>query len=234
MAGIESSAKSRSVAAERQDDKKHRRHQPLAVFLDPEFEAVPLVAEAQMAAREPDDRVIPVVFVLGIADQVDGGVHQERAEDVEDPRELVDGHRAERDEDAAENQRQHNADQQRLLLVLPRHIEAGHDDEEDEEVIHRQAVLGEPAGDEFHPELAAVEVPDPRGEKHGQSDIDRQRDGALSHRRFVRPTSDDDDVEQQHGDRHAQRDDPLELGNVQKGLRSSNNAGGLFHRHDGP
>ena len=69
-----------------------------------------------MVAGEPHHEVLGVVVVVGVADQLDRGVHQERAEDVEDPGELVDRHRAERDEDAAEDQRQDDADQQRLLL----------------------------------------------------------------------------------------------------------------------
>ena len=115
-----------------------------------------------MAAGEPHHEVVRVVVVVGVADQADGGVEQERAEDVEHPGELVDRHRAERDEDAAEDQRQDDADQERLLLILLGHVEAGHDDQEDEQVVDRQAVLGEPAGEELDTELAAVEEDTPR------------------------------------------------------------------------
>ena len=72
-----------------------------------------------MPAREPDHEVLRVVVVVGVADQVERGVDEECAEDVEHPGELVDGHRAQRDEDAAEDQRQDDAHQQRLLLVDP-------------------------------------------------------------------------------------------------------------------
>ena len=76
------------------------------------------------------------------------------AEQVEDPAELVDRGGADRDEDAAHDQRQHDADQQRGLLDCgaPR---TGHDDEEDEQVVDRQRVLGQPAGEELGAVLRA-------------------------------------------------------------------------------
>ena len=167
-----------------------------------------------MRAGEPHHEVVRVVVVVGVAGQVDRGVEQERAENVEHPGELVDRHRTERDEDAAEDQRQDDADQKRLLLILLRHVEAGHDDQEDEQVVDRQAVLGEPAGEELDAELAAVEEVDPDAEGHREPDVDRQRRHELTFRGFVRPPADDHDVEQQDSDRHGQRDDPLELRNL--------------------
>jgi hypothetical protein len=103
-----------------------------------------------------------------------------------------------------------------MMLVLPRHVEAGHDDQEDEQVVHGQAVLGEPAGEELQPELAAVEEPHPHPEGDGQGDVDRQVGAGLAPRRFVRAPPDDDDVEQQHEDRHAERDRPFQGGYVHR------------------
>ena len=131
-----------------------------------------------MLAREPHHEVLGVVVVIRVADQLDRGVDQERTEDVEDPGELLNRDRAERDEDAAEDQRQDDADQQRLLLILLRHVEARHDDQEDEQVVDGQAVLRQPAGEELHTELAAVEEPHPQPERHREPDVDRQ---AIAH-----------------------------------------------------
>ena len=208
--------------AEGDDDEEHRRHQPLAVLLHPELEPVPLVGQLQVSAGEPHHEVVRVVVVVGVARQRDRRVEQERAENVEHPGELVDRDRAERDEDAAEDQRQDDADQKRLLLILLGHVEAGHDDQEDEQVVDRQAVLGEPAGEELDAELAAVEEVHPDAEGHREPDVDRQRRHQLTLRRFMRPSADDHDVEQQDSDRHGDRDDPLELGNLHlRCLRSS-------------
>ncbi|SKT44820.1 Uncharacterised protein [Mycobacteroides abscessus subsp. abscessus] len=127
-----------------------------------------------MLAGELHHGIVGVVVVLGIPREVDGRVHQERAKKVEDPGELVDGHRAQGNEDAAEDQGQDDADQQGFLLIEPGHFEAGHDDQEDEQVVHRQAVLGEPARVELQPVLAPVEEPHPQAEGHRKPYVDAE------------------------------------------------------------
>ena len=44
---------------------------------------------------------------------------------------------------------QDDAHQKRELLKLTRHLELGHDDDEDEQVVDREAVFGDPAGKEL-------------------------------------------------------------------------------------
>ena len=167
--------------------------------------------------RQPHHAVLGVVVVLGVACQLDRGVDQERAEDVEDPGELVDRRGADRDEDAAEDQRQDDADQQRLLLVLPGTAKLRHDDQEDEQVVDRQAVFGQPAGEELEAELAAVAVPDPDTERAGQRDVHRQVERAFAGGRFMRSPADYRHVEDEHGDRHPDGDDPLQRRNIHGG-----------------
>ena len=91
-------------------------------------------------------------------------VDEERAEEVEDPGELVDRRGADGDEDAAQDQRD--------ARCRPAAPSAGscagtanlrHDDDEDEEVVDRQRVLGEPAGEELRGEVGTGEVTRPRG-----------------------------------------------------------------------
>ena len=60
-------------------------------------------------------------------------------------------------------ERQDDADQQRELLQLSGHLQLAHDDDEDEQVVDRQAVLGQPAGEELARILAARKRPRPRG-----------------------------------------------------------------------
>ena len=52
-------------------------------------------------------------------------------------------------EDAAKNECQDDADQQCELLQLTGNLQLGHDDQEDEQVVDREAVLGNPAGKEL-------------------------------------------------------------------------------------
>jgi hypothetical protein len=200
--------------AQGDDHQQHRRVQALAVLADTELEALPAVGHRQPLAGEPDDRVVAVGLVVVVADQLVRGEHQERAEDVEHPREVVDRGGAERDEDAAEDQGQDDAHHQRFLLVLPRHREAGHDDDEDEQVVDRQAVLGQPAGEELHAVVVPVVGPRPDAERDRQPHVHRQRRGALLERRLVRVARDHHDVEQQHSDGHRDGDRPFQSGNV--------------------
>src|SRR3546814_15515448 len=82
------------------------RRPPRSTRTDTLFPYTTLFRSVQVVTREPDDTVLGVVVVIGVLGQLDRGVDQECAEDVEDPGELLDGHRAEGDEDAAEDQRQ--------------------------------------------------------------------------------------------------------------------------------
>ncbi len=53
------------------------------------------------------------------------------------------------DEEPAQHERDDDAHHQHFLLIAARHRELAHDQHEDEQVVDRQAVLGEPAGDEL-------------------------------------------------------------------------------------
>ena len=203
--------------AEREDDQKHRGHRPLRPLFDKQLETVPPVGGIQVVASEPDGRILHVRVMLGAACQPDRGVNQKCAEKVEDPREPLDGRRAKRDEDAAENQRDYDTDEQRLSLIDLGHVEARHDDDENEQVVDRQAVLSEPSRKEFQGELPAMEVPRPDSKANRESDIGRQRDRATAHRRFPGPTRHNRDVEQQHCGRRTQSDDPFEHGHETTG-----------------
>ena len=149
----------------------------LAVLLDEELGAVPLVGGREAPLDPLQEAVLLelVVVAVALAGQLDRRVDEERAEEVEDPGELVDRRRADRDEDAAQHERDDDADHQRRLLELLRHAELGHDDEEDEEVVDRERVLGQPARVVLGGELRTGEVPDPEAEQDRQPDVDRER-----------------------------------------------------------
>jgi hypothetical protein len=147
--------------AEREDDDEHRRDQPLAALDDREPGAVP-------------------------RRQLDGRVDEERAEEVEDPRVRVDHHGAQGDEDAAQDDRDDDADHERGLLQLLRHLEAGHDEQEHEEVVDRQGVLGQPPGVELAGVLPAPLEPDEQPEEDGGRHVEREVAPGLGHRGHVR------------------------------------------------
>ena len=75
----------------------------------------------------------------------DSSPQEPRAKDVEDPREVFDKRGARQDEDEAQNQRDDDAGQQDLLLVLPGHAEGREDDDEHEQVVNTQRFFGDVA-----------------------------------------------------------------------------------------
>ena len=111
---------------------------------------------------------------------------------------------AEQDEDAAEDQREDDAHHQHLLLVLPRHREPRHDDDEDEQVVDRQAVLGQPARDEL-PRVLGVRRTRSMStrEDEREHDVEHDPQRRLPGRRDVRALED----EQQVGDEDQGQDD---------------------------
>ena len=132
---------------------------------------MPLRGRRELALDELDQAVLlEVVLVLGaLLGQLHGRVDEEQPEDVEDPAEVVDRGGADGDEDAAHDQREHDADEQRALLQLLGYGELAHDDQEDEQVVDREGVLGQPAGEELGAVLVPGEDPDPDAEERPPS-----------------------------------------------------------------
>ena len=82
---------------------------------------------------------IRIFLISGLViDHLDRGVQQERSEDVEHIGPCLDDHCAQQNEQQTADQRDHNADEQHLLLICTRDLERTHDQREDEEVIHTQ------------------------------------------------------------------------------------------------
>ena len=152
--------------------------------------------------------LVLVVVALALAGQLDRGVEEEGAEDVEDPAELLDGGGAEPDEQATQDDRDDDADHQCGLLELLGHGELRHDQEEDEQVVDRQRVLGQPAGVELAGQLGPREVPHPEPEEDGRTDVPTQGQARLAVGRAVRVAGDPHDVEGEERGGDADRHPP--------------------------
>ena len=159
IAGIESSAKSRSVVPIAMKHDEDRREHARAVDGGAQLDAVVVVGDAHALAQHPHEAAVVLLRALLAVQErlLDRRPHEPGAEDVEDPAEVLDELRAEQDEDAAEDQREDDAHHEHLLLHLLRHGEPRHDDDEDEQVVDREAVLGEPADDELPGVLGIAE-----------------------------------------------------------------------------
>jgi hypothetical protein len=122
--------------------------------------------------------------------------------------------RADGDEDPAHHQRQRDPDQQHLLLVLPGHGELAHDDDEDEQVVDRQRVLRQPAGEELPAGLTAGGERQSDAEQQRDADVEGHPQGRLSQGRFVRLPGHDQEVQHQQGQQGGDGDDPRRQRNV--------------------
>jgi hypothetical protein len=145
------------------------------------------------------------------------GPDEEAAEDVEDPAELLDGGGADEDEHRPQHQGEGDAEQQHLLLQFPRHGEAGHDEHEDEQVVDREALLGDVPGEVLTGELTAAEPQDQQSEDHGDADVDSRPDGRLAQCRCVRGAHVTDEIEDEHPHDRGDREGPHPEGHVHGG-----------------
>jgi hypothetical protein len=82
--------------------------------------------------------------------------------------------RAQRDEDRAQAKRDKNADGEDLLLVLGRHRKRGHDHDEYEEVVDREALLDHVAGEVLRPEIPPGDGGEEQAEPDGDGDVERR------------------------------------------------------------
>jgi hypothetical protein len=111
-----------------------------------------------------------------------GGVDEHRPEEVLHPGKLVQGRAAQRDEHAAQHKGEQNPEQQNTAVVPTCHPGAADQQDEHQEVVQRQAVFGQPAGEELARRRPAASQSDQRTERHGQRDRRRR-----PQRRFAEP-----------------------------------------------
>ena len=101
---------------------------------------------------------------------------------------------------AAQQHRHDDADVEHLVHGQGRHGEPGHDDDEDEQVVDAQAVLGDVAGDELAARRPRPEDEQPDREQRPRARRRRAPRGRLPHRHRGLAAGDDDQVE--HDDGH--------------------------------
>ena len=210
--------------AQRDDDEQHRGDEPLAVLDDRQLGALVLLGGGDPLANLADQEVVLGVLVVVALEvlqgQLDGGVDKKGAEDEEDPAELLDRGLADGDKRTAEDQRQDDAHQQSELLELAGHLQLRHDDDEDEQVVDREAVLGDPTCKEFAGVLRPRKHPDAEPEKNREADEDADEDAALFGGRLVRAAPQNEDVDEQHRCHHSNGDDPGVKMNVHAAFRA--------------
>ena len=148
-AGIESTAKTRSVASDRDQHRaaaawRYRLPASSTQNSAPWYSGT----DGTNLLEEPEDRdcfcgVISACAGTSILTPVKIRM---RAEDVDDPVERLEQRRAGDDEDRAHDERAEDPPEQHAVLVGLRHREVREDHEEDEDVVDRQRLLDQVAG----------------------------------------------------------------------------------------
>jgi hypothetical protein len=152
----------------------------------PGGQAAPLAPgrDRHEAAREPHRGAAAAPGRGASATERDprGGIDEQRPEEVFHPGKLVQGRTAERDEHAAQHEGEQNPEQQNAAVVLACHPGTADQQDEHQQVVERQAVFGQPAGEELARRRPAASQGDQPTERHGQRDRRRR-----PQRRFAKP-----------------------------------------------
>src|SRR5205085_2919610 len=104
-----------------------------------------------------------------VEEDLERGPDQDGAEDGDDPVEAVHQRHAREDQGAAQHDGAEHAPEEHPVLVLGRDREAPEEQHEDEEVVDRERLLQQVAGEELQPLLAPVLEPDEGAETAGSS-----------------------------------------------------------------
>jgi hypothetical protein len=172
--------------------------------------------DRQETARGPDGGTVPCVPRPAAAERhPDGDIEQERAEQVLHPAEPLQGRAAEPDEHTAQQEREQNPQQQNAAVVLPWNPGTGDQQDEDHKVVQRQAVLGQPSGEELAGRRTAAGGGDQRAEGHGRRDCRQCPHGRLGQARRLSPPGAEDEVGTQQNAEGRDRRGPGPEGNVE-------------------
>ncbi|KAG1451817.1 hypothetical protein G6F57_016076 [Rhizopus arrhizus] len=125
--------------------------------------------------------------------------------------ELADQYAAGEDHDRTQHDRTQDADDQHLLALFLRHREVAHDHQEDKDVVDRQRLLDQVAGQEFEADLVGHDlaggliqvIPEAGVEQQGQRDpADRPPQGLLEGDLVRSTMAHQHEVDQQGDDHH--------------------------------
>jgi hypothetical protein len=145
----------------------------------------------------------------------DGGVEQEPAEEVLHPAELVQRRASQPDQQPAQQEREKNAQQQNAAVVLARHPGTADQQDEDEKVVQRQAVFGQPAGEELARRRSAARGGNQCPEGHRERDRRRRPHRRFGQAHLAPPPGTDDQVRGQQNAKGRDSRGPGPEGNVE-------------------
>lgn len=148
-------------------------------------------------------------------------VHQQdSAEDVEHPAEHLDETSPQQNEPRPGDQGQHDPEQQHLLLVPARHPEAADDDQEHEQVVHRERLLRQIPGVVLQGRVRAGHDQHEQPEQQAEPHVHARPPGGLTQGGLVGLAHMGEEVEEQKPDDGGDGEDPSDEGDVHGGVLS--------------
>jgi hypothetical protein len=166
--------------------------------------------------------------LVALVDHLPTGVEQDGREQVQHPAEAGDQHRPGGDEGAAEDQSAEHSEEQHPVLVLTWYGEVAEDDGPHEDVVDREGLLDQVAGEVLLAQLVAVPPPDQYTEADTTSHPHDRPDGGLPDTDHMGMTV-RDQVDQQHGDHRSDDGEPQPERDIHE-TASSPSTGGLVGR----
>ena len=153
--------------------------------------------------HQPAGLVLPLLVGPGLGHPLaclgQGRPQQPGAEEVEHEGEVLHQGRPGQDKEQAQHQGDNDARQEHLLLVPAGHPEGGHHNDEHEEVVHAQGLLGEVAREVRAPVGVAPDRPHHAPEDHRHGHVGHRPPGGLPHGGHVGDPDVADDVDRDHG-----------------------------------
>jgi hypothetical protein len=165
----------------------------------------------QHAAFPPPGRI------TGAERHPHGHVDEEPSEDVFHPGEPVQGHSAKRDEHAAQHEGEQDPEHEYTAVILACHPGAADQEDEHQQVVERQAVLRQPAGEELARCHPAAGDGDERTERYRRRDRRRRPQRRLTKPLRLTPAGADGKVGAQENDKGRGGRGPGPGGNVEDG-----------------
>ena len=154
----------------------------------------------------------PVVLKRGLLvrglEHLEPGEHQEGAKQEQDPLEGHDQCRAHANQDGPEHDDAEDAPEQHPVLVEAGNAEEGEDRGDDEDVVHRQRLLDQVAGEELEAGLGTARIPDPGAEGEGDGHVAGVEDEAFLCLDLLVALVQEAEVEDEEADHHRDEDQP--------------------------
>jgi hypothetical protein len=165
----------------------------------------------QHAAFPPPDRI------TAAERHPHGHEDEEPPEEVLHPSEPVQGHAAKPDEHATQHEGEQDPEHEHAAVILACHPGAADQEDEHQQVVERQAVLRQPAGEELARRRPAPGDGDERTERYRRGDRGRRPQRRLTKPLRLAPAGADDKVDDQENDKGRDGRGPGPGGNVEDG-----------------